>query len=265
MCCVGLVLAAFTRQRAVGFAMLVIALLHVVQFHSLFLPQKPVVAEETLRVMSANLLASNRDGHEFIDQINEIKPDVIVFQEYTSRWHQSLSSSLAEYPHRQVEIINSPFGIAIYSKQPFINAEVTYFTKAVYPAIDVTVSLKPEPVRVLAVHPVPPMNAATFNNRNQYLEALASEVRLAVGPVIVAGDFNAVPWSWQLKQLMDHANLSSAREGFGLKPTWPGDFVPLWIPIDHILHNNRFSVVEFDTGDSAGSDHKPVWAELSFR
>ena len=264
VCCAGLLLAAYTRQTVAGVAFLVIALLHASQLHSLFLPVRPVESNTTIRVMSSNLLASNRNHKALLSQINEVNPDVIVFQEYTNRWHQTLASNLAVFPNRKVQIIDSPFGIAVYSKHPFIDANVSYYSGASFPAIDVTVDLQPEPVRVLAVHPVPPMSAATFASRNQYLEAVGKDVRSANGPVIVAGDFNAVPWSWQLKDLLQQANLQNARDGFGLKPTWPGNFVPLWVPIDHILHSEHLSVVKFDVGESLGSDHKPVWAELAF-
>ena len=264
VCCVGLLLAAYTRQKVAGVVFLVIALLHATQLHPLFLPVKPAEANASLRIMSNNLLASNRNHKELISQINEVNPDVIVFQEYTTRWHQTLSHNLLAFPHREVQIIDSPFGIAIYSKHAFIDAKVNYYSRASFPAIDVTVNLQPEPLRVLAVHPVPPMSAATFASRNQYLDAVAHEVQSANGPVIVAGDFNAVPWSWQLKKLLQQTDLKNTRDGFGLKPTWPGNFVPLWIPIDHILHSEHLSVVKFDIGDSAGSDHKPVWVELAF-
>ncbi len=240
---------------------LLIGLLHTTQLYRLYLPAPAVPAEQSVRIMSSNLLASNSSHEALLQQVNTIDPEVIIFQEYTPQWHRILAGTLHRYPYKLVHTIDSPFGIAAYSKSPFVKAEVKSFTSL--PAVDITVKTLQRDLRIFGVHPIPPMSVVTFDARNAYLAALASESLGYDGPMVVAGDFNAVPWSWHFKSLLSNGKLKSARDGHGLKPTWPGNFFPLWIPIDHILYNNKVALVDFDTGVNAGSDHKPIWAEIN--
>ena len=263
VCVVTALLALLAKQRLLGMILLLVALQHAAQFYRLYQPLPDVQAPPSVHIMSSNLLASNRSHESLLQQVRDTYPQLIIFQEYTPYWHQILSHALKEYPYKLVHTIDSPFGIAIYSQVPFIKAEVKRF--ASFPAADVTIRLNENVLRVLGVHPVPPVSAATYNARNGYFNAVAAEVAGFDAPVIVAGDFNAVPWSWHFKSMLKTTELLSARDGFGLKPTWPGSFFPLWIPIDHILYNNKLVLVEFDTGNHTGSDHKPIWAKLSFR
>lgn len=256
-----LLVAVIAKQRVAGLIVFIVILLHASQLRDLYIPVKPVQTDQSIRLMSSNLLASNVSHEAILAQISQIDPDVILFQEYTSQWHRILNDALTEYPHRVVYTLDSPFGIAAYSRLPIVEGQVDSI--ASFPVVDIKVQLAQVPVRILGVHPIPPMSDRTYNSRNEYLNSVAMESRLYDGPMAVAGDFNAVPWSWHFKKMLDDGKLKSARDGFGLKPTWPGNFVPLWIPIDHILHNSHLSVIDFDTGKSAGSDHKPIWVDLS--
>ena len=262
-CVVTATLCVLTKQRLLAMIVLLVALQHAAQFYPLYKPGSEVPAQGSVRIMSSNLLASNRSHQSLLQQVRDVNSQLIIFQEYTTYSHQARSHALTEYPYKLVHTIDSPFGIAVYSKVPFVKAEVKSFTSL--PAVDVTIASGGNLLRVLGVHPIPPMSAATYNARNEYFNAIAAEVAGVDVPVIVAGDFNAVPWSWHFKNMLKKGELASARDGHGLKPTWPGGFIPLLIPIDHILYNNQLALVEFDTGDNAGSDHKPIWAELSFR
>jgi endonuclease/exonuclease/phosphatase (EEP) superfamily protein YafD len=82
-------------------------------------------------------------------------------------------------------------------------------------------------------------------------------------PVIVAGDFNATPFSPIFRKVIKISGLKDSREGFGWQPSWP-TYVPLlWLPIDHILVSSEIQVHNRATGSFIGSDHYPVFADLS--
>jgi len=82
------------------------------------------------RVMTSNLLASSQSYDEFIAFIQSKDPDVIVFQEYTGKWHDALSTALVQYRFKVTAPIETPFGIALYSKLPISeNSELALVRK----------------------------------------------------------------------------------------------------------------------------------------
>ncbi len=258
----GMLLALLCRQWLALAILFCVAGLHGSELARLYLPVSDPGVPSHLRVMSVNLLASNHDNSRLLSEINAIEPDLIVFQEYTTRWHQMLSSALNSYPHSIHEVIDTPFGIAAYSKLPFRQQAISYFNQRLSPAVDVELEVNTQSVRVLGIHPIPPMSSSTFDMRNRYFDDLAQQSVGGDQPLIIIGDFNATPWSYHFKALLNRAGLKSSRDGFELHPTWPGGFWPLWTPIDHIVHNQKVQLIHFDSGNRFGSDHTPVWADL---
>jgi endonuclease/exonuclease/phosphatase (EEP) superfamily protein YafD len=90
----------------------------------------------------------------------------------------------------------------------------------------------------------------------------ARELAASGLPVVMAGDFNATPWSagWSVVQ---QAGLSRATP---LRPTWPAHAgIPALIPIDHIAASAHWVVRNSRRGPAIGSDHFPVEAVLALR
>lgn len=84
-----------------------------------------------------------------------------------------------------------------------------------------------------------------------------------MGPYIVLGDFNLVPWDSEFSRFLQNGNLSSVRNGF--QATYPMDLgIPL-IPIDHICFSDHFTATECRTVVIPGSDHKGMVASLAFK
>ncbi len=84
-------------------------------------------------------------------------------------------------------------------------------------------------------------------------------MRRSVDRAIVAGDFNATPWSAPFRRLVAEGDLRNSQRGYGLELTFPTN-LPVWlrIPIDHVLYTDGLEVVGRSVGDAAGSDHLPV-------
>ena len=61
------------------------------------------------------------------------------------------------------------------------------------------------------------------------------------------------------------SGLHDCARGFGLARSWPAQFAPLGIRIDHCLVSREWESVRVDIGRALGSDHLPVIAELSLR
>lgn len=87
-------------------------------------------------------------------------------------------------------------------------------------------------------------------------------------PSVLVGDYNQTPWCPRLSELIAQTGLRDTSRQRGLTYTYPGD-VPvvgrlIGIPIDHCLHTPDLACAATWVGDAAGSNHRPVWAEIGF-
>lgn len=80
------------------------------------------------------------------------------------------------------------------------------------------------------------------------------------GPLVVAGDFNAVPWSARLRTLSDRCALAFPRWP---RPTWPARAGRFGLPIDHVLVRGARLVTLTRWGADLGSNHAGLLAEIS--
>lgn len=81
------------------------------------------------------------------------------------------------------------------------------------------------------------------------------------GPVLLCGDFNTPPEGHIYTRITRRLADAFAAAGPGWGHTYPSAF-PL-LRIDYIFHSRHWSVNRFETGPAPGSDHRPIFAELS--
>ncbi|MCX7042992.1 MAG: endonuclease/exonuclease/phosphatase family protein, partial [Gammaproteobacteria bacterium] len=150
----------------------------------------------------------------------------------------------------------SPFGIGLISRRP-LHQPYTHRSGDGIPFLFASIDTAHGPVRIVAVHPMPPLDPHWQGERDALLRQLAKGA-LDV-PMIVAGDLNATPWSTALSGAQRHGLLRAT----GVAPTWPraGRGVP-GIPIDHVLASRHWQRGASSRGPDIGSDHFPVRAEL---
>jgi len=189
-----------------------------------------------LRVMNSNLLLVNTEYQQNINFINEINPDVIAFQEYTFGWDNALQSGLDNYPHRSLFPINSPFGIAVYSKHPIVSGGPVNYSTDTPKTIDVMLNIDGQEVRLIAVHPVPAASNELLKRRDKFFNLLAQQT--------------------------SSQNISHAGRGKHWYGSWPSGFWPLRIPIDHVMTNQHISVKTLRAEPIAASDHLSIIADV---
>lgn len=124
------------------------------------------------------------------------------------------------------------------------------------PQIRTQVSWGDTPFALSAVHPMPPIRAEYHLRRAELFAFEAPWASSLPTPAIIAGDFNASPWSSVMKPLTG----TSFKRATTLQPTWPNP-LPV-IPIDQIVVSAHWNVFESGAGPDFGSDHKPVFARL---
>lgn len=222
-----------------------------------------------VRLLLSNVLTSNRDSAALARAIRELEPDVVALVEPDRRWFAALAPALAEYRARREVSTGGNFGIAVYSRGAMsVSVENLGST---LPTLVARVSLPPSSAGVGAVpfdfvltHPIPPMTAATAASHRRQLEAVAARVNSLAGPVVVAGDFNATPWSRSFARFLSATGLHDSRDGFGVQATFPTfQAWPMRLPIDHVLVSPSIGVHTRRVERNVGSDHFPVFVELN--
>ena len=220
--------------------------------------------EATLSIASANVFYRNHDPARLRAWLDQIRPDIVVVVEISHRFARALEGAAWEdYPHRHISPSSDAFGVAVLSRHPLEAATVWRDPDGVGVLL-ARVAWRDRTFSLAAFHPVPPQSVHHHLERNLMLDCLTPEPAAAgVGPgagaAIVAGDFNATPWS--------DAFAGPASRGWrratGLQPTWPVSWRGLMgIPIDHVLANDRWRVREAEVGPDVGSDHWPEVVRL---
>ena len=115
---------------------------------------------------------------------------------------------------------------------------------------------------MLGAHLHWPLGPTNSRLRNAELQSIATFAATRSEPLIVTGDFNITPWSRHFRAALDRSGLSDSAAGHGLAPSWPSQFPPLGMRIDHCLVARHWRSTDVRLGPSLGSDHLPLIADL---
>ena len=220
---------------------------------------------EVVKIMSFNVLGTNREYDAVVDRIEQHDPDVVTILEFANEWSTALKRLDEKYPHQLLEPRWHGFGIAIFSKRPLGNSTATMLTKGVTdnPLLTADIEIDGRAVRLAGVHLLSPMNRHRLKIRNKQLKEIADYLSQQEIPTIVMGDFNCTPWSPFLSDFLNRLNLRDSRMGFGYQASWNAAHPFLLIPIDHAFVSPEIHVHSRILGDFAGSDHYPLVFDVS--
>jgi endonuclease/exonuclease/phosphatase (EEP) superfamily protein YafD len=216
----------------------------------------------TLRVMLLNVRTENERYDLVVASIKKFRPDLVVIEEVNERWLKELARLREDYPHVKHEARDDNFGIALFSRLPFEDAEIVYLGRAEVPSVTVRLVVAGRKLTILGTHPLPPGSLENFRLRNEQLDAVATFVRKQPNPLIVLGDFNVTPWSYYFERLVKEGGLTDSSAGRGIHATWPAAGLPLRIPIDHCLVSAEVGIASKIIGGNVGSGHLPVVVDL---
>ena len=219
-------------------------------------------ADRRLRLLAANVQASNRHDARLLDIVRDADPDVAWFQETDGWWEQALAPLAQAMPHAVAQAQPGYFGVHLFSKLPLAGPEVHDITGPRTPSV-VTGLVLPSgrTVRLYAIHPQPPKLGQDTVERDAELLAAALAARDDPAPHVIAGDFNAVPWERALRLMQRVGPFRDPRVGRGLHVTWDAHSAVLRWPLDHVLLGPGFSLRAFRVLPAFGSDHYPLLAE----
>ncbi|ONH36357.1 endonuclease/exonuclease/phosphatase family protein [Protofrankia sp. BMG5.30] len=232
-------------------------------------PEAVPAGAAKVRIMTSNLLYTNGDAGRLGAQITRARPDIVVLEEATPLTLDAVTKSgvLDGYAYREAHPRPDPFGVAVFSRFPLVQAELPMV--ADLPSLRMTVRVDAtRQFRLFAVHTVSPTSRDYAARWRRQLDALRAEAALSPVPVVFAGDFNATRDHRPFARLLDE-RLRDAHDvaGAGWTPTWNANHLalPPLLRIDHVLASPQFAVTGYQVGDKIGSDHKPLVVDLALR
>jgi len=208
----------------------------------------------TLTVVSFNVWSKNQSLDEVSRWLVDQNADVIVLQEMTHKNREPIKRALAAtYPHIHDCGCSD---IVMFSRTPWIAAGGQPRT-AEQPALSwlTLADRNGREMRVAGLRPKNMNDAAKYAAHYDWLVGHAGKLG---DRLILVGDFNAAPWSWQMRRL---AAVTGLRRHGTYAASWP---TPLpMVLIDNLLTTPDIKSVSFKTGPSLGSDHLPIVATVA--
>lgn len=211
-----------------------------------------------------NLLTKNNKYHSVRTELSENNPDIVVLSEIDDKWSEELQTIKENYSFIYEISREDNFGIAIYSKIHITKIQKLSIGTFDTPAISAFCDYNGKVFEIICIHTTPPINQQYFNNTKKIFQDLANYVSKNRHNVIIVGDFNSAVFSYNYKNFLKISKMKDLSNIFN--PTWPTFWLfPFRITLDHIFITKSFSVKDYSLGKKVGSDHFPIWAEISFK
>jgi endonuclease/exonuclease/phosphatase (EEP) superfamily protein YafD len=215
-------------------------------------------ANDSIKIMSFNILYTNKDLTSTIELIKSEKPDIVFIYEMKTDQFEGLSTALypdyAAYPSLADNGIFSRLNLNLNYENLILNN---------YSYRKVSLTFNESEYYIYGIHPAAPVGQKLRDDRDIYMENLIADINLYNSSnIIVVGDFNMTPWSYAYEDFMKRTNnvFTDIAQGNGYDDTWS----PLASPfigidyIDHIWVNNKIIPISYKNLIVKGSDHKAL-------
>jgi endonuclease/exonuclease/phosphatase (EEP) superfamily protein YafD len=219
----------------------------------------------TIRILTANVLTSNRHAAALIELVHEYAPDILVTMESDAWWQKQLDILEAQYPHTIKCPLDNLYGMHLYSKLELTDSHIEYLVESDVPSIHTLAALPcGENIRFHFLHPAPPSptEKESSSERDAELVIVARSVAQTDEPVIVTGDLNDVAWSETTRLFRKISGLLDPRVGRGMFNTFHADYWFMRWPLDHLFHSGHFTLSRICRLGGFGSDHFALFTEL---
>lgn len=190
--------------------------------------------------------------------INSYQPDLICLQE---RPHTNLVSYdliKRSFPQHKYKATNGRedenLNITIFSKYPLTNVKTWYFKDTYNKMIQADIDWNGETFRIFSVHLQTTGHGknllSNIKKRAEQSDLLKAEVKKSRYPIIVCGDFNDIPLSYTVLNLI--TELKDLSRSFTSSYQQLGSI----FKIDYILSSPNLHRVTYDLVKNPWSDHK---------
>ena len=219
-----------------------------------------------LTLATANVYYGNEELPALIEALDGIAADILITVETPRALWEAPGRLAARYPYRRIEYqADRSWGVAVWSAlPPAAEARPAQGGNPRHVLLPLDLGDGGSPLRVMGLHmdwPVFGEQARIHDDFDRFWRAFRPP-----GPIMIAGDFNAAPWSALVARV---EAVSGARVVSGLRLTWAGGvggkagrvFVPGGLPIDQVLLTDGIGVRAARTAALPGSDHRAVIVE----
>ncbi len=201
-----------------------------------------------------NLLFSRTDsGAGVFAVMRHRQPDFATFQEVSALNRPILDTLRPDYPAQHLCPLGKDLGEAVLSRHPKIKGSGFCSTRDGLAGMQVQTPLGP--IWVVSVH----LNWPWPKGQARQVAQLLPHLQDLSGPIVIAGDFNAVAWSQTLHELQ---NASGTKRIGPYLASFHLPRIGLPIGIDHVLTSSGAEQSVVRLGKS-GSDHHGLWAHFS--
>lgn len=217
-----------------------------------------------LRVMTLNVLTSNRRHEEVLRLVEREDPDALVLLEADQNWLTAMAPLDTSYPHQEHLLHEGNFSVLFYTRLEVHEKQIVHepdTNSAAY--LHARLDWQGQELTLIGAHPFPPGNTEGAASRNRQLRHLAGLTQEAEGPVVLMGDLNITRFSPHFGDLLRMGNLRDSSIGRGYRATWSMGVDWLALPIDHVLQSDDLTVVNRRVGPDVGSDHRAVTVEFA--
>lgn len=214
----------------------------------------------SIKIAHIDLSAATGSHDEFMKSILRYDADVVSFQEVDLGWSDVLKYYLEEaYPFVNKNITLDHFGMAVYSKVPFVHFKTLSIED--HPTLLTTVSIgsaeNSKSVSVLSSYTLPNFDSNFRTANKRYFAGLAQHILKSTTPVINLGKYNLTYWSNELITFKNQANLEHSRRdavAAGLDP-----------PMDHIYYTEQLECTEFREILDSQRNHLGIIGNYQFK
>ena len=274
--------ALLIQSRCLRIAVVVGVLLFVGQFWEVLKPPLPVTQSgKSLRIVTFNQLARNKNVSAVLNVIAAQQADVVILQEISKPLAQSLSSLKQEYPYQSVALELG--GLALLSRYPLTEVESTM--PLGFEGQHAILDLNGRRIRLLNVHlpspwisvrrdlligRMPIITGYRTERREGESAALLQAIDETQGPLIVLGDFNTTDREAYYRSMAARMTDAFRQAAWGPGLTFPNGRqvrgvnipVPL-VRIDYVWLRDLQALHAWTDCTYAGSDHCVVGADIS--
>jgi endonuclease/exonuclease/phosphatase (EEP) superfamily protein YafD len=224
-------------------------------------------SENSIKIMTANVLMTNRKAEKLIELIQNNNPDILVTLETDQWWETQLKPIEDDYPYRMSCPQENLYGMHVYSRYLLSESTTKFLVQDDIPSMHTLLTLPSgQNIRVHFLHPAPPSPTENeeSSKRDAELIMVAKSLADAELPIIVTGDLNDVAWSTTTRLFRKISKLLDPRIGRGMFNTFHADYWFMRWPLDHLFHSAHFTLYDIRRLSHFGSDHFALFTQLNF-
>jgi endonuclease/exonuclease/phosphatase (EEP) superfamily protein YafD len=258
----GLMLVARAWRTAIAFGAVAAAgLLSLLPLTSVGMPAAKAGSRE-IKLFQLNAYEGNSKPQAVLVLIQRHDPDIITLQEVGGRTRMIVDTLSERYPTRIICQYRGVGDVAVLSRLPKAAGQSEGCVQREGLAW-LRVEIEGRPITFASLHlswPYP-------YRQHEQIDILRPHFESLKAPIVIAGDFNAAPWSNAVARIAEAASVGHVS---GIRLTWgkpipsSGPAIKL-LPIDHVLMSSELAPAKMLTGRNVGSDHWPLIATFALR